>query len=142
MARASARRPPAPRTRRASLTFLLPPHPPPTPPHPPAHPSCPPTYLSLQVAKLERGEKHDAAVALLRAVLETYTDVTRFPRCAWVCSVRGRLSHAAPPSTTGLCARPSSPSRSTSPPSLPPPPRPSTLQAGAPRRRGDCGRPA
>ncbi|KAI7836520.1 hypothetical protein COHA_009621 [Chlorella ohadii] len=33
-----------------------------------------------QVERLERGHQHEAAVARLHAVLETYTDVTRFPK--------------------------------------------------------------
>ena len=33
-----------------------------------------------QVEKLEKDQQHEAAVARLHAVLETYTDVTRFPK--------------------------------------------------------------
>lgn len=33
-----------------------------------------------QVERLERGHQHEAAVARLHAVLETFTDVTRFPK--------------------------------------------------------------
>jgi len=32
------------------------------------------------VEKLERDHQHEAAVARLHEVLETYTDVTRFPK--------------------------------------------------------------
>lgn len=31
--------------------------------------------------RLERDQQHEAAVAALHEVLETYTDVTRFPKC-------------------------------------------------------------
>lgn len=40
--------------------------------------------LSRQVERLERDHQHEAAVARLHTVLETYTDVTRFPKCASV----------------------------------------------------------
>lgn len=39
-----------------------------------------PLCIKMQVERLERDHQHEAAVARLHTVLETYTDVTRFPK--------------------------------------------------------------